>query len=90
MSVFVLSLVVCLTILTVSMLLSLIRLIIGPSLPDRIIALETMTFMIMGIVAVYSILTGQKAFLDVALIISLISFLATVAFAFYLERRIQR
>ena len=84
------SLIVCLSVLTISMVLSLIRLIIGPSLADRIIALEIMTFMIIGIVGIYSILTTQRAFLDVAVIISLISFLSTVAFAYYLERRIQR
>lgn len=80
----------CLTVLTISMILSLIRLIIGPSLADRIVALEIITFMIIGIVGLYSILTGEDAFLDVAVIISLISFLTTVAFAYYLERRIQR
>ena len=90
MNFFEISLVFCLTVLTISMLLSLIRLIIGPSLADRIIALEIMTFMIIGIVGIYSILSGQRAFLDVAVIISLISFLSTVAFAYYLERRIQR
>ncbi len=84
------SLVICLTLLTISMVISLIRIIIGPSLPDRIISLEIMTFMIIGIVGVYSIQTGNKAFLDVAVIISLISFVATIAFAYYLERRIDR
>jgi multicomponent Na+:H+ antiporter subunit F len=72
------------------MILSLIRLIIGPSLPDRIISLEIMTFMIIGIVGVYSIKTGNKAFIDVAIIISLISFVATIAFAYYLEKRVDR
>ncbi|MGB2691010.1 MAG: monovalent cation/H+ antiporter complex subunit F [Thermodesulfobacteriota bacterium] len=84
------SLAICLTLLTISMVISLIRIIIGPSLPDRIISLEIMTFMIIGIVGVYSIQTGNKAFLDVAVIISLISFVATIAFAYYLERRIDR
>lgn len=79
-----------LTILTVSMILALIRLIMGPSLADRIVALEIITFIIIGIVGLYSILTGERAFLDVAVIISLISFLTTVAFAYYLERRIKR
>lgn len=90
MSFFEVSLIICLTLLTISMVLSLIRLIIGPSLPDRIISLEIMTFMIIGIVGVYSIMTGTKAFLDVAVIISLISFVATIAFAYYLERRVDR
>ena len=90
MSFFDISLLGCLILLSVSLLLSLIRLAIGPSLADRIVALEIMTFMIIGIAAVFSILMGQRAYLEVALIISLISFLTTVAFAYYLERRIQR
>jgi len=90
MSFFEISLIICITLLTISMVLSLIRLIIGPSLPDRVISLEIMTFMIIGIVGVYSIMTGNKAVLDVAVIISLISFVATIAFAYYLERRVDR
>lgn len=79
-----------LTVLAISTVLALIRLIIGPTLADRIIALEIITFTIIGIVASYSIYTGQTSYLDIAVIISLVSFLTTVAFAYYLERRIQR
>lgn len=80
----------CLVLLSVSLLLSLIRLAIGPTLADRIVALEIIAYMIIGIATVFCILMSQKAYLEVALIISLISFLATVAFAYYLERRIQK
>ena len=90
MSILEISIVISLTVLTFSMILSLIRIIMGPSLPDRIVALEILTFMIIGIVGLYSVLTGQRAFLDVAVIISLISFLSTIAFAYYLERRVKR
>lgn len=90
MSILEISIVISLTVLTFSMILSLIRIIIGPSLPDRIVALEILTFMIIGIVGLYSVLTAQRAFLDVAVIISLISFLSTIAFAYYLERRVKR
>lgn len=90
MSILEITIYACLTVLTISMILALVRLIIGPNIADRIVALEIITFMIIGIVGLYSILTGERAFLDVAVIISLISFLTTVAFAYYLERRIQR
>ena len=79
-----------LTVLAISMVLALIRLILGPTLADRIIAFEIITFTIIGIVASYSILTGQTSYLDIAVIISLVSFLTSVAFAYYLERRVQR
>ena len=90
MSILEISIVISLSVLTFSMILSLIRIIIGPSLPDRIVALEILTFMIIGIVGLYSVLTDQMAFLDVAVIISLISFLSTIAFAYYIERRVKR
>lgn len=79
-----------LTLLGISMILSLIRLIIGPTFPDRIVALEMITFLILGIVACFSVYTGETSYLDIAIIISLISFLTTIAFAYYIEKRVQR
>ena len=79
-----------LTFLGISMILSLIRLVIGPTFPDRIVALEMITFLILGIVACFSIYTGETSYLDIAIIISLISFLTTIAFAYYIEKRVQR
>ena len=66
------------------------RLAVGPSLPDRVVALDMMTILIVAFCALYSILTGVEAFLDVALVLALIGFLATVAFARYAERRVER
>jgi multicomponent Na+:H+ antiporter subunit F len=45
-----------------------------------------MATLVIGIVAVYSIATGRSAYLDVAIILALIAFLGTVAFAYYLQR----
>lgn len=67
-----------------------VRLAIGPSLPDRVVALDMMTILIVAFCALYSILTGVEAFLDVALVLALVGFLATVAFARYAERRVER
>lgn len=67
-----------------------VRLAVGPSLPDRVVALDMMTILIVAFCALYSILTGVEAFLDVALVLALIGFLATVAFARYAERRVER
>jgi multicomponent Na+:H+ antiporter subunit F len=39
-----------------------------------------------GIIAVYSVATGQPIFLDVAIVLALIGFLGTVAFAYYIEK----
>jgi multicomponent Na+:H+ antiporter subunit F len=67
--------------------LAFIRLVRGPGLPDRVVALDLIFTIGIGIIAVYAISTNQPAFLDVAIIAALIAFLGTIAFAYYLERR---
>ena len=61
----------------ISLILIFIRLAIGPTIEDRI-------------VAVYAIQNKTTTFLDVGIIIALLAFLGTVAFAYYLERRTRR
>jgi multicomponent Na+:H+ antiporter subunit F len=73
--------------LTVALFLAFLRLARGPSLPDRVVALDTLTVIVAGILAVGTIDTGRAVFLDAAIVLALVSFLATVAFARYLERR---
>jgi len=62
------------------------RLVRGPSLPDRVVALDVMATMAVGALALVSIQTGESVLLDVALAIALITFLGTVALAMSLER----
>ena len=73
--------------ITIALLLNFWRLIRGPSLPDRVVAFDLMTSVAVGIMALYSIATEETVFLDVAIVLALISFLGTVAFARYLEQR---
>lgn len=68
--------------------LAFVRLVRGPSLPDRVVALELITMAGIGIVAVYAVLTEQTSLLDVALILALIGFLSAVAFATYVQRNV--
>ena len=70
--------------------LAFIRLARGPSLPDRVVALDMMTVTIVAFCGLYGIFTAVPAFLDVAVIVALIGFLGTVALARYVERRITR
>jgi multicomponent Na+:H+ antiporter subunit F len=72
--------------LSLAVVLTFLRLARGPSLPDRVIALDLMATLGIGILAAYAIATGQTALLDVGLLLALVSFLSTVAFAHYLER----
>ena len=64
-----------------------IRLVRGPYLPDRVIALDLISILAMGFIVTYAVRFNQPNFLDVAIILAIISFLGTVAFAYYLERR---
>lgn len=65
-----------------------IRLVRGPYLPDRVVALDLLSILAMGFIVVYAVRFDQRNFLDVAIIVAIISFLGTVAFAYYLERRL--
>lgn len=65
-----------------------IRLLRGPYLPDRVVALDLISVIAMGFIIVYAVRFNQVNFLDVAIILALITFLGTVAFAYYLERRV--
>lgn len=78
-----------LAILGLATILTFIRLLLGPTLSDRVVALDLLSAFGIGIISVYAILTGQPIFLDVAAVLALIAFLTTVAFAYYIERRFQ-
>jgi multicomponent Na+:H+ antiporter subunit F len=58
----------------------------GPSLSDRMVALDLLITNGIGMIAVYSIITDQPTFLDIAMILALIAFLSTVAFSHYIEK----
>ena len=62
----------------------------GPSLADRVVALDMMTVTIVAFCGLYAILSGLDAFLDVAIVVALIGFLATVALARFAERAMLR
>ena len=74
------------TMLTVAAGLTFIRLAKGPTLPDRVIAIDLIGVLLVCLVVIVAGLTAQQAFLDVALVVALISFVGTVAYARYIER----
>jgi multicomponent Na+:H+ antiporter subunit F len=65
-----------------------VRLIKGPSLSDRIVALDMMTVLIVSFCGLYAIRSRDTAFVDVAIVLALVGFLATVALARFVERRV--
>ncbi|MFN2359605.1 MAG: monovalent cation/H+ antiporter complex subunit F [Marinobacter sp.] len=76
--------------LSLALLLAFIRLTRGPSLPDRVVALELIASIVVGYVGVHAIDTGVPSLLDVAIVIALTAFLAAIGFARFLERGGQR
>jgi multicomponent Na+:H+ antiporter subunit F len=80
-------LLVILPVLSLALLLTFARLLRGPSLPDRVIALDMLATLSIGVVAVYALFTGQPALLDVAILLALLVFVGTVGFAYFIERR---
>lgn len=78
---------IILPVLAVSALLIFIRFLIGPTLSDRVVALDLLITTGIGMIAVYSITTNQPTFLDIAMILALIAFLGTVAFSYYIEKK---
>lgn len=72
--------------LTISALLVFIRFVLGPTIADRIVAFDLLIIIGMGIIAIYSIITDQPTFLDIAMIFALIAFLGTTAMSYYLKK----
>lgn len=72
--------------LIVAMLLTILRLIRGPTLADRILSLDLLTTLALGFIAAMAIRTGFPLYLDIAIAIGLLGFLSTIALARYLLR----
>lgn len=64
-----------------------IRAVRGPTLPDRVVGLDTVTTLLVSFAALFAIASGEAAFLDIASVLALVAFLTTIAFARYVERR---
>ena len=64
-----------------------VRLVRGPSLPDRVVALDLIALLLVGVLVISSIASAEPAMLRAAVVVALLAFLGTVAFARYLERR---
>jgi multicomponent Na+:H+ antiporter subunit F len=78
---------VALLILAVTFLVASWRVIVGPTLPDRILALDTLSGTAIGFLAVVAVKTGFALYIDIAISLGLVGFLATVAFARFVLSR---
>jgi multicomponent Na+:H+ antiporter subunit F len=72
--------------LGVALLVAFVRLVKGPTLPDRIVAMDLFGVIVVGVIVVLAGSSGVGATLDAAIVIALVGFLSTVAYATYVER----
>ncbi|WP_375162406.1 Na(+)/H(+) antiporter subunit F1 [Bacillus sp. V3B] len=62
------------------------RVIKGPTMPDRVIALDAIGINLVAIIALVSIMLKTSAFLDIILLVAILAFIGTVTFSKYLEK----
>lgn len=79
-------LLISLVLFGVAGIITLVRIIIGPSLPDRIVGLDMVGVILVSVVAIVSVLLDTNAFLEVILVLAILTFIGTVAFSRYIER----
>ena len=72
--------------IAISLLLNLWRLIVGPSVPDRILALDTMFINTIALIILYGMSMGPGLYFEAALLIAMLGFVSTVAVCKYLLR----
>lgn len=80
---------VVLLLLVSAMSLGFVRLVRGPSAADRVVALDLIATAAVGALAAYAVAYEQPVFLDIAVLLALITFVGTVGFASFIERRVQ-
>jgi multicomponent K+:H+ antiporter subunit F len=78
---------VCLGLFGAAMVLTLVRLLLGPGLPDRILALDTLYVNALAILILLGILFRTQVYFEAALVIGLLGFVGTIAAARYLLRK---
>ena len=76
-----------LVVLGVALIMTVYRVVKGPTLPDRVLALDMLVGIVIGFIAVIAIRTGYTLYIDIAISLGLVGFLATVAFARFILAR---
>jgi multisubunit Na+/H+ antiporter MnhF subunit len=70
----------------ISLAMTAMRLLIGPSIPDRAMAFDLVMIHVVALIALYAILVDQDLLVDAVLIVAVLGFLGTVALARYIEK----
>jgi multicomponent Na+:H+ antiporter subunit F len=78
---------IVLVVLSAAIAIVFVRLVKGPSLPDRVVAMDLLGTLTVSLLVVGAAAAGERAFLDAALIIALIGFVSNIAYARFIERK---
>jgi multicomponent K+:H+ antiporter subunit F len=73
--------------ITVAMLMAFWRLVRGPSLPDRILALDTLNIDAIALLVLYGMKIGSEMYFEAALVIAMLGFFSTLVLSKYILRR---
>lgn len=79
-------LIICMIAIGAAMLGFIYRLVKGPSVPDRVMALDAIGVALMAIVGVLSIVSNTPFYVDIVLLLAILSFIGTLSFAKFLEK----
>lgn len=74
------------TLLVISLFLGFVYFTNGQTLTDKVLAIEFMGLMSAGLMLVYTVATGDPVYLDVVIVWSLVSFLGSIAFIYYVRK----
>jgi multisubunit Na+/H+ antiporter MnhF subunit len=72
-------------VVAISLLLAVVRLLMGPSIPDRTMALDMILIHVVGLIALYGIAVNRDVLVDAIMVTAVLGFLGTVAIARYIE-----
>lgn len=75
------------TLMTALAIVPIYMVLAGPTMPDRILALELLGADVIGLIILYSMMNDQPVFIDVAILLAMLSFISSIAFAYYLEKK---
>ncbi|UXR79362.1 MULTISPECIES: Na(+)/H(+) antiporter subunit F1 [unclassified Staphylococcus] len=78
--------IIALVIVVLSILAILVRVIIGPSLPDRVVALDAIGIQLMAVIGLFSIILGTRYMIVAILLIGILAFLGTAVFAKFMDK----
>lgn len=77
---------IAMALLMLAAIIAFYRILKGPGLTDRIVALDFLTVVVVNLIGAIAIFKSYARILDVAIVLALVAFLATVAYARYIER----